>query len=67
MLTAGNCCLGLVDKPDTLDVIIGEDSAMNDSDDQEVFKVASVIIHPEYGNGFANDICILKTSNMNLS
>ena len=68
VLTAGHCCIGFVDNPEAIRVIIGEHSTMNDSDGQEVLKVASVIIHPEFEyNTFANDICILKTASMNLS
>ena len=48
--------------------IIGDHSTTDDNDGQEVFKATSVNIHPEYNrNTLANDICIVKTENMNLS
>ena len=68
VVTAAHCCWGFDENAEFVKAIIGDHSTTDDNDGQEVFKATSVNIHPEYDrNTLANDICIVKTENMNLS
>ena len=68
VVTAAHCCWGFDENAEFVKAIIGDHSTTDDNDGQEVFKATSVNIHPEYNrNTLANDICIVKTENMNLS
>ena len=68
MVTAAHCCELYQNKPEDIKVIIGDHSLRDPNDGQQIFKTVSVNIHPGYiKETAANDICILKTENMNLS
>lgn len=67
IVTAAHCCKGYMNRPDRITPVVGEHSTLIWDHGQFSPQVTKVIIHPDYRAGiFRNDICILKTANMNL-